>query len=102
MMLGIPEAEKKYNLKSLRLCQSAGEWLPGTTAQQWHERFGVKILDGVGSGDLNTWLSTRVDTPDEKLDSSGIPLPGVECKVVDKDFNEVPRGVTGELIVRAP
>lgn len=102
MMLGIKEAEKKYDLSSLRLCQSAGEWLPGATAKEWYERFGVKILDSVGSGDLNYWLSTRVDTPEEKLDSSGLPIPGVECKVVDGDFNEVPRGTTGELIVRAP
>ncbi len=102
MMLGIPEAEKKYNLKSLRLCQSAGEWLPATTAKEWEKRFGVKILDSVGSADLNYWLSTRLDTPDDKLDSSGLPVPGVECKVVDANFCEVPRGVTGELIVRAP
>jgi len=102
MMLGIKDAEKKYDLSSLRLCQSAGEWLPGATAREWYERFGVKILDSVGSGDLNYWLSTRVDTPEEKLDSSGLPIPGVECKVVDENFNEVPRGTAGELLVRAP
>lgn len=102
MMLGVKDAEKKYDLSSLRLCQSAGEWLPGATAKEWHERFGVKILDSVGSGDLNYWLSTRVDTPEDKLDSSGMPIPGVECKVVDVNFNEVPRGTAGELLVRAP
>ncbi len=102
MMLGIKDAEKKYDVSSLRLCQSAGEWLPGATAKEWYERFGVKILDSVGSGDLNYWLSTRVDTPDDKLDSSGMPIPGVECKVVDGNFNEVPRGTAGELLVRAP
>lgn len=102
MMLGITHAEKQYRVGSLRLCQSAGEWLPGTTAREWRARFGVLILDAVGSGDLNYWLATRPDTPDDKLDSSGTPLPGVECRIVDENFKEVPPGVVGELIVRAP
>ena len=36
------------------------------------------------------------------MDSSGIPIPGVECRVVDENFNEVLRGTPGELLVRAP
>jgi 2-aminobenzoate-CoA ligase len=102
MMLRNDDAERKYNLKSLRLCQSAGEWLPAVVVKEWEKRFGVKLLDSVGSGELNYILSTRVDTPEEKLDSSGIPVPGVECRVVDENFNEVTRGTPGELLVRAP
>lgn len=102
MMLGVPDAERRYDTRSLRLCQSAGEWLPGATAREWKARFGVEILDAVGSADLNYWLATRPGTPDGKLDSSGLPLPGVECKIVDEDFNEVPPGTPGELVVRAP
>jgi len=102
MMLGVKDAEKKYDLSSLRLCQSAGEWLPGETVRDWRTRVGVGILDSVGSADLMYWLSTRLDTPDDKLDSSGKPIPGVECRVVDANFNEVAPGTPGELIVRAP
>jgi 2-aminobenzoate-CoA ligase len=102
MMLEVKDAEKKYNVGSLRLCQSAGEWLPGATAKKWKQRFGVELLDFVGSADLNAILSTRVGMPENKLDSSGIPFPGVECKIVDENFCEVPQGVAGELIVRAP
>jgi len=102
MMLEVKDAEKRYDLGSLRLCQSAGERLPAVTAKAWKKRFGVVILDSVGSAELNSFLSTRIDTPEDKLDSSGIPLPGVECKIVDENFNEVPRGLPGELIIRAP
>jgi len=102
MMLNIKNAEKKYDLSSLRLCQSAGEWLPGDTAREWKRRFGMPLLDSVGSGDLHYWLSTRVDTPNGKMDSSGIPLPGVECKIVDEKFCDVSRATEGELFVRAP
>lgn len=102
MMLGVRDAERRHALGSLRLCQSAGEWLPGATAREWKARFGVEVLDVVGSGDLNYFLGTRPDTPDDKLDSSGIPVPGVECRIVDDDFHDVPPGVAGELIIRAP
>ncbi|WP_054030582.1 acyl-CoA synthetase [Desulfatitalea tepidiphila] len=102
MMLGVQNAEKTYNCSSLRICQSAGEWLPGVTTREWKKRFGVTIIDSVGSGDLNYWLTTTIDTPDDKLDSSGRPFPGVECKIVDDFFKDVPVGTEGELLVRAP
>ena len=101
-MLEVRDAEKRYNLKSLRVCQSAGEMLPGIVAAEWKRRFGSTILNSLGSADLNSYLSTRIDMPEEKLDSSGIPLPGVECKIVDENFQELSRGERGELVIRAP
>lgn len=102
MILAAEDAEKKYDLSSLRLCQGAGEWMPGTVIKTWRNRFGVDLLDSVGSGDLNSFLSTRKGTPEDKLDSSGFLLPGIEGKIVDSQFREVPRGVSGELLIRAP
>jgi len=102
MMLQVKDAERRYSLGTLRLCQSAGEWLPGATAREWKARFGTEMLDAVGSGELNYWLATRPGMPDDKLDSSGTPLPGIECKIVDAAFNDVPPGTDGELLVRAP
>jgi 2-aminobenzoate-CoA ligase len=102
MILAVEDAEKKYDLSSLRLCQGAGEWMPGTVIKAWRKRFGVDLLDSVGSGDLNSFLSTRKGTPEDKLDSSGFLLPGIEGKIVDSQFREVPRGVSGELVIRAP
>jgi 2-aminobenzoate-CoA ligase len=100
MLLALEGAEKKYDLSSLRLCLSAGEWLPASTYREWRKRFGVEILDGVGAADLNFWLCTPPRTPEDKLDSSGIPVPGHEIKVVDEQFRPVPRGQEGEMLVR--
>jgi len=102
MMLSVKDAEKKYDLSSLRLCQSAGEALPGDIALEWRRRFGMLILDTVGSGEINYWLSTRQDTPDDKLESSGKPLPGVEVRLVDPSFKDVPQDSEGEMLIRAP
>jgi 2-aminobenzoate-CoA ligase len=102
MMLGVEDAEKKYDLSSLRLCQSAGEWLPGATAKDWKRRFGVTILDSLGSGDLMYWLSTFEGMDEKKTGSTGLSVPGFENVVVDENFNEVPPGTVGELLVRGP
>ena len=102
MILTIEGAERKYDTRSLRICQGAGEWMPGTVIKAWRERFGVDLLDSVGSADLNSFMSTRKGTPEDKLDSSGFLLQGVEGKIVDAQFQEVPCGQAGELVIRAP
>jgi len=102
MMLGVEEAEKKYNCSSLRLCQSAGEWLPGATFSEFKNRFGVEILDSLGSGDLNYWLSTAPGVPKDKVGSTGRDVPGVKNVVVDENFKEVPPNTLGELLVLSP
>lgn len=102
MMLDIQDAGNKYDLSSLRLCQSAGEVLPSIVAKEWKKRFGVTILDSMGSADLNSFMSTYVDMPEDKLGSSGMPYPGVDYRLVDNDFQEVPPGSPGELVIRAP
>ncbi|MEW5723177.1 MAG: AMP-binding protein [Thermodesulfobacteriota bacterium] len=102
MMLGVKDAEKNYDCRSLRLGQSAGEWLPGATALEWKRRFGVPLLDSLGSGDLMYWLSTFEGMDERKYGSTGFSVPGFENKIVDENFNEVPPGAVGELIVRGP
>lgn len=102
MMLGVADAERHYRLSTLRLGQSAGEPLPAATILEWRERFGQTILNSLGSGELNYWLSTLEDTPEDKLGSNGLSIPGYESIVVDQNLNPVPPGTPGELIVLGP
>jgi len=102
MMLGLDGAERRFRLSTLRLGQSAGEPLANATMLDWRERFGQTILNSLGSGDLNYWLSTFEGMPEEKIGSNGISVPGFENVVVDEQFNPVPPGTPGELIVRGP
>lgn len=102
MMLGVSEAEGRADTSSLRLCQSAGEWLPGATYLEWRERFGVEILDSLGSGDHNYFVSTMPGVPRNKVGSTGVPVPGVEAKIADDSMCEMEPGLEGELIIRGP
>ncbi len=102
MMLGIDDAEKRYDLSTLRLGQSAGEPLPEATIREWRQRFGQTIINSLGSGELSYWLSASEETPDDKLGSCGLSMPGYENLVVDENLDPVPPGTPGELIVRGP
>jgi 4-hydroxybenzoate-CoA ligase len=85
----------------LRICTSAGEALPESVGNAWKARFGVDILDGVGSTELlHIFLSNAPG--DIKYGSSGRPVPGYRVRLVNEAGTEVPDGEVGELLVDAP
>ena len=69
---------------ALRRCASAGEALPADIGKRWTERFGVEILDGLGSTEmLHIFLSNRPG--DVRYGTTGTPVPGYELRIVDDD-----------------
>ena len=87
--------------KRLRICTSAGEALPESVGNAWKGRFGVDILDGVGSTELlHIFLSNAPG--DIKYGSSGRPVPGYRVRLVNESGVDVPDGEVGELLVDAP
>jgi benzoate-CoA ligase len=85
----------------LRRCVSAGEPLPEDIGQRWHRRFGIDILDGIGSTEmLHIFISNRPG--DVQYGTTGRPVPGYEVRLVDDAGNPVARGEQGELQVAGP
>src|SRR6202034_2831717 len=99
--LASPAAPARSEVK-IRRCISAGEALPAEIGRRWSERYGVDILDGLGSTEmLHIFLSNRAGAV--KYGTSGKPLPGYDLRLVDDDGNVVAkRGDMGELQVRGP
>jgi benzoate-CoA ligase family protein len=98
-MLAAKDAERQFDLSSLRLCVSAGEALPADLYRRWHERFGVEIVDGIGTTESgHIFLSNRPGAV--RPGSSGLPVPGYECVIVDDEGRPVPTGEIGNLRVR--
>lgn len=85
----------------LRLCVSAGEALPEEIGNAWKAKYGVDILDGLGSTEmLHIFLSNSPG--DVRYGTSGKPVPGYDLKLVDEDGEPVPVGEIGELLVSGP
>jgi benzoate-CoA ligase family protein len=88
-------------LHELRYCVSAGEPLPGELFRRWHARFGVEILDGIGSTEmLHIYLSARPGRV--RPGSTGSPVEGYAVRVVDEAGGDAPTGTLGDLWVRGP
>jgi 2-aminobenzoate-CoA ligase len=89
------------NLSSLRAAVSAGETLPAPVFNDWVQKTGKPILDGIGSTEmLHIFISNRFG--DAAPATTGKPVAGYEAKIVDDDMEEKPRGEVGKLAVRGP
>jgi 4-hydroxybenzoate-CoA ligase len=85
----------------LRICASAGEPLPESVGNAWKARFGVDILDGVGSTELlHIFLSNAPG--DIKYGAAGRPVPGYQVRLVNEAGGDVADGEIGEMLVHAP
>ena len=63
-MLQVEAATARYDLSSLRVCVSAGEALPSEIFKRWRQRFGLEIVDGIGSTEmLHIFISNRPGLP---------------------------------------
>jgi len=87
------------DLSSLRAAVSAGETLPAPVYDEWIEKTGKPMLDGIGATELlHIFISNRFD--DHRPACTGRPVTGYQVKVIDKDGDEVRRGTVGRLAVR--
>ena len=101
LLLQIPDFEQRLDLSALRLCVSAGEPLPKSVHDEWVERTGVDVLDGLGTTEMfHIFVSVRPG--DGHAGSIGRAVPGYEVRVVDEALQEVPRGTPGLLAVKGP
>ncbi|WP_299351152.1 AMP-binding protein [uncultured Shimia sp.] len=89
------------DLSSLRAAVSAGETLPAPVYEQWIEKTGKPMLDGIGATEmLHIFLTNRFE--DHRPACTGKPVTGYEAKIVGEDGAELPRGEVGRLAVRGP
>jgi benzoate-CoA ligase family protein len=89
----------EFDLRSVRHAISAGESLPAPLFHRFKERFGVEILDSLGS--TETLQMVIANRPGEaKPGSSGRIIPGYEAKIVDETGNAVALNEIGDLLVK--
>ena len=85
--------------RGLRLMVSGSAALPVSTLERWREITGHVLLERYGMTEVGIALSNPLDG-ERRPGSVGMPLPGVEVRVVDEQGTPVEAGGTGEVEVR--
>jgi benzoate-CoA ligase len=104
-MLASPHLPARNEI-ALRLASSAGEALPGELGERFTARFGVEIIDGIGSTEmLHVYLSNRPGQV--RYGTTGWPVPGYEIELRGEDGRVLPLNAdgssdTGDLFIQGP
>ncbi len=101
-MLQVPDAEKRYNLGSLKTCTGGGESLTAQTYLDWKAKFGQEIFEGLGTTEMMFVFISSAGTRKVKPGSIGPAIPGYELRVVTEDGKDCKPGETGQLWGRGP
>lgn len=100
MMMRLDE-KGEYDLSNLRLGVSAGETLPKIVYDKWKAKYGIDLLDGIGSTEMLHIFVTN--TPgDVKGGATGKAVPGYAAKIVDDNGTELPPNTPGLLAIKGP
>jgi benzoate-CoA ligase family protein len=87
------------DFSSVRHAISAGECLPAAIFHRFKERFGVEILDAIGSTEaLHMFIANRPGAV--RPGSSGKIIPGFDARIVDENQQPVVPGEMGDLIIK--
>jgi benzoate-CoA ligase len=88
-----------FDLSTIRHAVSAGEALPEALFRRFKERFGVEILDAIGSTEcLHMFIANRPGHA--RPGSSGQVVPGYEARIVDEQDRPVADGEMGNLLIK--
>ncbi|NHC39654.1 long-chain fatty acid--CoA ligase [Bacillus sp. MM2020_1] len=98
-LVSYPQADQ-YNTSSLESVSSGSAPLPVALLHAFEQKFGAKVYEGYGLSEAAPVVTAHRKGIEIKPGSVGIPIPGIELKIVDENGIEVPAGEVGELIVR--
>jgi long-chain acyl-CoA synthetase len=89
-----------YDTSALRLCVSGGAAMPVEILRGFEKTFGCIILEGYGLSETSPVASFNHPDLERKPGSIGTPIEGVDFRLVDDDFADVPEGQVGEIAIK--
>ncbi len=98
-MLHHPE-RSKYDLSSLRVCNSGGAPIAIETLQQWRTDYDFHIREGYGLTETSPTATWSQDPVVPRTGSCGQPIWGCQIKIVDDDGKTLPPGKDGDVLIR--
>ncbi|RBM18803.1 long-chain-fatty-acid--CoA ligase [Prauserella sp. PE36] len=87
---------------NLRVAVAGGSALPGEVHKDFKTRFGVTILEGYGLSETSPVASFSVYGQEPRVGSIGVPIPGVEMRLINDDWSDVPDDpdAIGEIAIK--
>jgi long-chain acyl-CoA synthetase len=98
-LVSFPGADN-YNTSSLESVGSGSAPLPVALLHAFEKKFDAKVYEGYGLSEAAPVVTAHRKGIEIKPGSVGIPIPGVQVKIVDENGHEVPAGEVGELVVQ--
>ena len=98
----LPEAKQEMihtTLKKFRLMVCGSAALPVSTMEKWERISGHLLLERYGMTEIGMAISNPYDG-ERRAGYVGIPLPNVEVRLVDEQYQDIPAGEQGEILVK--
>jgi long-chain acyl-CoA synthetase len=96
------KSRRQVVFPKLRFAFSGGDSISGENLVEFESKYNIPIVEGYGLSEASPIVCLNPVHGNRKIRSVGVPLPGVEVKVIDEDGKEMPSGEIGELIARGP
>ncbi|WP_237751387.1 type I polyketide synthase [Streptomyces sp. AA0539] len=111
MLAGVPTTyhrllhtagESGFRPAGLRAALVSGAASSHTLVSEFERAFGIPLLDSYGSTETCGAITTNWPGGPRAEGSCGLPLPGVNLRLVDREGHDVPEGAEGEIWVNGP
>lgn len=89
--------ERKFDLSSLRVCHSGAAPMAVETFHEVEEAFGAPVQEGYGLSEASSIVCSNPLQGPRKPGSVGLPLQGIDIRILQEDGTEAPAGEIGEL-----
>lgn len=93
------EDMESYDLSSLRWCNIAGEAMYPSFYEEWKRRTGIVLRECYGQTESALIIGT-MPWCEPHPGSMGVDNPQYSLQILDKDGNECPVGVPGNMVIR--
>lgn len=90
------------DLKSLKICDSGGDSLPVECIKKFENMTGAIITEGYGLTETTSLTHFNYSAKERKVGSIGRAIPGVKCKILDLNNNELGNDKWGILWINGP
>lgn len=96
------KSRRQVVFPKLKFAFSGGDSISGENMVEFEKKFHTPIIEGYGLSEASPIVCLNPIHGTRKIRSVGLPLPGVEAKIIDDKGQEMPRGEIGELIAKGP